>query len=177
MQRAVFLDRDGVLNRAVVRNGLPYPPGSLDALEVMPDAPEALQSLKEAGFLLLVVTNQPDVARGTTPRATVEAINTELARQLPLDGFYTCYHDSVDDCACRKPRPGMLLDAARAHGIDLSRSYMVGDRWRDVEAGVTAGCNTVFIDWGYQEKQPQQYSFRAHNLLEASSFILQELPS
>jgi D-glycero-D-manno-heptose 1,7-bisphosphate phosphatase len=174
MRRAVFLDRDGVINRATVREGLPYPPASLDELEVMPDAAASLEALRRVGFLLLVVTNQPDVARGTSSRETVEGINAELARQLPIDRFYICYHDSDDGCHCRKPKPGMLLDAAQEWDIDLARSYMIGDRWRDVDAGMAAGCATVFIDWGYHEKQPRQYSFRACNLFEASSFILKK---
>jgi D-glycero-D-manno-heptose 1,7-bisphosphate phosphatase len=177
MSRAVFLDRDGVVNRAIVRDGLPYPPGSLDELEVLPGVPEALRELKNAGFLLLVVTNQPDVARGTTTRETVEGINGALAHTLPIDRFYTCYHDTRDACACRKPKPGMLLEAAQALGVDLARSYMVGDRWRDIEAGTAAGCSTVFVDCGYREKQPQHFSFRARDLREASAFILNKEPS
>ncbi len=172
MSRAVFLDRDGVINRAIVRDGLPYPPASLGELEILPGVPEALHAMKRAGFLLLVVTNQPDVARGTTPLETVEGINQTLADSLPIDRFYACYHDSGDGCACRKPKPGMLLEAAKAFDVDLAGSYMVGDRWRDIEAGEAAGCATVFIDYGYKEKQPLQFGFRASNLLEASSFIL-----
>jgi D-glycero-D-manno-heptose 1,7-bisphosphate phosphatase len=172
MTRAVFLDRDGVVNRAIVRDGLPYPPTSLAELQILPGVPEALHALKDAGFLLLVVTNQPDVARGSTTRAAVEELNDALARQLPIDRFYACYHDSGDGCACRKPRPGMLLEASREHGIDLPGSIMVGDRWRDVEAGAAAGCRTVFIDYEYREKRPEGFNFRARDLLQASAYIL-----
>ncbi|MEO7145005.1 MAG: HAD-IIIA family hydrolase, partial [Bryobacteraceae bacterium] len=115
MNKAVFLDRDGVLNRAVLRDGKPYPPASVDELEILPDAAEALGRLKQAGFLLLVVTNQPDVARGAQTRAAVEAMHAALARALPIDGFFVCYHDDADGCDCRKPRPGLLLQAAAAH--------------------------------------------------------------
>jgi len=172
MRRAVFLDRDGVINRSIIRAGKPYPPGHMDELEILPGVPEALERLKAAGFALIVVSNQPDVARGTTTRAHVEAINATLARVLPIDGFSMCYHDSGDGCACRKPNPGMLLDAAKERNIDLALSYMVGDRWRDVEAGQRAGCKTFFIHYGYDEKQPDGYDYRVDSLLEASRIIL-----
>lgn len=170
-RRAVFLDRDGVLNRALVRDGKPYPPADLHELEILPGVPEALGRLRAAGFMLIVVTNQPDVARGTVAREAVERINAHLAMHLPIDEFRTCYHDSADGCECRKPRPGSLLAAAERHGIDLSSSYMVGDRWRDVEAGANAHCRTVFIDYGYAEKQPQTVDHRVASLAEASYII------
>jgi len=171
MQRAVFLDRDGVINRAVVRDGKPYPPAHLGEMELLPGVAEALRDLKASGFLLIVVTNQPDVARGTTPRSVVEQINGYLADTLPIDEFRTCYHDSPDGCNCRKPLPGALLDAASLNDIDLASSYMVGDRWRDIEAGQRAGCKTVFIDYGYDEKQPEHVDFRVGSLSEAAQII------
>jgi len=174
MQRAVFLDRDGVINRAIVRDGLPYPPANAAEMEVLPGVSEALAALKARGFTLLVVTNQPDVARGTTLRAAVDEMHRVLAETLPIDRFYACFHDSADGCACRKPRPGMLLDGARDFGIDLARSYMVGDRWRDCSAGHAAGCRTVFIDYGYRERQPDNPTFRASSLADAARIILEE---
>jgi D-glycero-D-manno-heptose 1,7-bisphosphate phosphatase len=172
MRRAVFLDRDGVINRAMVRDGKPYPPANLAAMEILPGVPRAMDALRGAGFMLIVVTNQPDVARGTTPRAVVEEINSYLLDRLPIDEFRTCYHDSVDGCSCRKPMPGALLAAANEHGIDLQASFMVGDRWRDIEAGQRAGCKTIFIDYGYDEKQPQSTDFRVQSLAEAVHSIL-----
>lgn len=174
MRSAVFLDRDGVINRATVYDGRPYPPSSLKDLEVLPGVAEGLNILHNAGFLLIVVTNQPDVARGTTPRAVVEEINDYLASHLPIDEFRTCFHDSEDGCACRKPLPGALFVAAEEHGIDLRKSYMVGDRWRDTEAGQRAGCKTIFIDYGYAEKQPESVTHRVKSLLEATQIILKE---
>jgi D-glycero-D-manno-heptose 1,7-bisphosphate phosphatase len=153
VRRAVFLDRDGVINRAVIRDGRPHPPGSVDELELLPGVPEALKRLKEVGYLLVVVTNQPDVARGGQTRTAVEAIHARLASMLPIDDFRACYHDDRDGCACRKPKPGMIVDAAREHGVDLSASVMVGDRWRDIEAGRRAACATVLVDYGYAERQ------------------------
>ncbi|MBB4198067.1 D,D-heptose 1,7-bisphosphate phosphatase [Rhodoblastus sphagnicola] len=171
--RAVFLDRDGVLNRALVRDGKPFPPASLAEMEILPGAADAARRLAEAGFLLIVVTNQPDVARGTTARETVEAINGAIGKIMPIAEFRTCYHDSADGCDCRKPKPGALLAAARAHGVDLGRSFMVGDRWRDVEAGRAAGCQTVFIDYGYDEKQPEVVDITVGSLEEAARRILE----
>jgi len=173
LQRAVFLDRDGVINRAVLRDGKPYPPVNLAALEILPGVEAATKALHAAGWKLVVVTNQPDVARGTTARETVEAINQYLAQSLPIDDFRTCYHDSADDCDCRKPKPGALLAAAKLCNIDLCASYMVGDRWRDVEAGERAGCKTIFIDYGYAEKQPETVNHRVQSLVEAARIILE----
>ena len=172
MKRAVFLDRDGVINRAIVRNGKPYPPADLLTLEILPGVSDAMQLLHQAGWLLIVVTNQPDVARGTTTKANVEAINAHLQKYLPIDEFRTCYHDSGDGCDCRKPMPGALQSAADAHGIELASSYMVGDRWRDTEAGVRAGCKTIFLDYGYDEKQPEKFNYCVRSLAEAADIIL-----
>jgi D-glycero-D-manno-heptose 1,7-bisphosphate phosphatase len=148
MRRAVFLDRDGVLNRAVVRDGKPYAPPTLEEFEILPDVPAALEALHGAGFLLIVVTNQPDIAAGIQRRDIVEEMHRRLRATLPLDDIRVCY-ERAD--ACYKPAPGMLLDAARERRIDLERSYMVGDRWRDIGAGKAAGCFTIFIDRGYHE--------------------------
>ena len=172
MRRAVFLDRDGVINRAFVRDGRPYPPAGIRDLEILPGVPEAIELLKKAGFRLVVVTNQPDVARGARTREEVEAIHDALRSRLVLDEFRVCYHDDADRCACRKPEPGMLLDAAREADLDLSNSFMVGDRWRDIEAGKRAGCATVFIDAGYKEKRPDKPDVSARSLPEAAGWIL-----
>jgi D-glycero-D-manno-heptose 1,7-bisphosphate phosphatase len=150
-RRAVFLDRDGVLNRAVVRDGRPYPPASLAVMQINPDAPEALQSLKTKGFVLLGITNQPDVARGKQRREVVESINASLVKALQLEDILVCYHDDKDQCTCRKPLPGLLLQAALRYEIDLGSSFVIGDRWKDVQAGLRAGCRTVLLDYGYRE--------------------------
>lgn len=172
MRRAVFLDRDGVINRAVVDKGKPYPPANLAAMEILPTVPEALEQLSAAGFMLIVITNQPDVARGTTAKATVEEINHYLATHLPIDEFRTCYHLDEHQCHCRKPAPGSLLAAAKKHQINLNQSYMIGDRWRDIEAGEQAGCKTIFIDYGYDEKQPTSMNFSVQTLREAAQIIV-----
>jgi D-glycero-D-manno-heptose 1,7-bisphosphate phosphatase len=172
--RAAFLDRDGVINRATVREGRPYPPSSVNELEILPGVTQALDRLKASGYRLIVVTNQPDVARGTIPRAVVDKINAALMATLPLDAIRSCFHDSAAGCNCRKPRPGLLLDAALEFDIDLGASWMVGDRWRDIEAGRAAGCRTVFVDYRYDEAQPEQVDFCVGSLLEAAEIILQE---
>jgi len=173
---AVFLDRDGIINRALERDHRPYPPVSLNEFEILPDVPAACARLKQAGFLLVVVTNQPDVGRGTLKKELVEAIHAEMCRLLPIDRVEVCYHPGkeLSDCDCRKPKPGMLLRAARELGIDLKQSWMVGDRWRDVDCGHAAGCRTVFIDRGYAEELRQKPHFSAGNLAEAADIILRE---
>lgn len=172
MKRAVFLDRDGVINRAVVRDGKPFPPQSATEVELLPDARDALLRLRDAGYMLIVVTNQPDVARGTQERAAVEQINERLASELAIDDFFVCYHDDAEACDCRKPSPGGLLQAAERHQVDLASSFMVGDRWRDVEAGQRAGCRPFFIDYGYAERQPAPPFERVSSLAEAAERIM-----
>ena len=169
---AVFLDRDGVLNRAAVRDGKPYPPPGVQELEVLPGVASALRDLKDHGFALYVVTNQPDVARGTQTRETIEAMNRKLDA-LPIDEIFVCYHDDEDHCDCRKPKPGLLFEAQRKHNIDLSRSFLIGDRWRDIDAGHAAGCKTVLIDYGYRErKSAQPPDATVRSLREAADWIM-----
>jgi len=171
--KAVFLDRDGVLNEAVIRDGKPYAPAALAELQLVPHAAEALARLKGAGYLLIVVTNQPDVGRGTQSREVVEAMNTVVGAALPIDEFRVCYHDDRDQCVCRKPKPGLVLDAAEAHGIDLRQSFLIGDRWRDIDCGYAAGVRTVWIDRGYQEHGPAKPAdFRCGSLTEAVEWVL-----
>jgi D-glycero-D-manno-heptose 1,7-bisphosphate phosphatase len=171
MRKAVFLDRDGVLNRAIVRDGRPYPPGSLAELEIMPGVNEACALLRASGFLLIVVTNQPDIARGKQSAHEVDQINEYLQRELQLDAVRVCAHDDADHCSCRKPAPGLLLDAARDFDVDLSQSFLVGDRWRDIEAGRQAGVRTILIDYKYAEKRVESDQI-VQNLAEAADWIL-----
>ena len=173
--KAVFLDRDGVLNLFFLRNGTPCPPTILDELEIYPDAASALLRLKQAGFLLIVVTNQPDIARGTQTRQLVDQINAALSAALPIDEFIVCPHDGPDQCTCRKPKPGMVLDAANRHQIDLSSSFLIGDRWRDIDCGANAGVRTILIDRNYQERPPDHApDFIALSLSAAADWIVGE---
>ena len=169
---AVFLDRDGVLNRAVVRDGKPYPPRTFEELEILPGVAEACARLRGAGLRLIAITNQPEIARGTLTRDAVDGINRALQRELRLDDARVCPHDDADRCECRKPAAGLILDAARDWGIALGSSFVVGDRWRDVESGRRAGCKTVFVDHGYSERRPESPDLVVTNLLDAVSWIL-----
>jgi D-glycero-D-manno-heptose 1,7-bisphosphate phosphatase len=173
-RRAVFLDRDGVLNCAFVRDGSPHPPATLDELQILPGVPQALGELKSAGFLLIGVTNQPDVARGIIERRQVEDIHKALAAALPLDGIRVCYHDDRDGCNCRKPLPGLLTEAAAELDIDLPASFMIGDRWKDIQAGHQAGCQSILIDWGYTEEWKGELPDKqVKSMPEAASWILE----
>ena len=172
-RRAVFLDRDGVLNSPVIRGGKPYPPAGLAEVSIMPGVRKGLAALRDHGHLLIVVTNQPDVSRGRVTRESVEEINDHLMAELPLDEIMVCFHDNQDLCDCRKPKPGNILQAAGKYQIDLGNSFMVGDRWSDVEAGRRAGCRTIFIDNGYLEKSPETPDIIAKNFSQAVEFILQ----
>jgi D-glycero-D-manno-heptose 1,7-bisphosphate phosphatase len=171
-RRAVFLDRDGVLNRALVVEGTPRAPESIEDLEILPGVEEACRRLRRADFVLVVVTNQPDIARGAIDAGVVDSLNEHLVARLHLDDVMVCPHDDGDRCDCRKPLPGMLVQGALRHGVDLSRSYMVGDRWRDIEAGRRAGCVTVYIDRGYAERRAEDYDAAVADLSEAASWIL-----
>lgn len=172
-RRAVFLDRDGTINQAVLCGGRPFPPANVEEFLFVPDAVTATWKLKTAGFLLIVVTNQPDVARGTQTIANVEAIHSHLRTLLPLDDIIVSYEDGENPR--RKPAPGMLLEAAEHYDIDLGASFMVGDRWRDVEAGRRAGCRTVFLDSDYAEKKPDPPAdHTVRTLMEAVDWIIEQ---
>ena len=170
----MFLDRDGVINQCKVVDGKPYPPSDIDDFVILPGVTEACRKLKQAGFFLVVATNQPDVGRGTLKREVVDRIHEKMGQQLPIDRVEVCFHpgQGESNCDCRKPKPGMLLRAAAELKIDLRRSWMVGDRWRDLDCGHAAGCRTVLIDYHYDEPLRQQPDFRVNNLLEAADLIL-----
>lgn len=174
LRRAVFLDRDGVINRAILRDGKPFAPTTPAEFEILPGVPEACVKLKRAGFFLIVATNQPDVGRGTMAQSVVENIHAHMCALLPIDRVEVCYHPGkgLSNCDCRKPKPGMLLRAASDLGIDLKQSWMVGDRWRDIDCGYAAGCRTVLIDYNYDEALRQMPDFRVKNLTEGAEVIL-----
>jgi len=171
-RQAVFLDRDGVLNEAIIVNGKPYPPEGLSDVHILPGVREGLHALHSAGFILVVITNQPDVSRGRVTRESVYAINNFLMDELPLDNMKVCFHDNADHCDCRKPKPGNIIKAAQELGIDLNHSFMVGDRWSDIEAGRRAGCKTVFIENLYVEKNPESPDFQAKEFYQVVKCIL-----
>lgn len=171
--KAIFLDRDGVLNAAIIKDGKPYPPASINELIIPFGVLDALTNLKKAGFLLIAATNQPDVARGKVTRTSVELINNALMSQLPLDDLRVCFHDDAEHCACRKPAPGLLQAAALDHHIHLNNSFMIGDRWKDIEAGQRAGCQTIWLDYQYAEKSPDKApDYTTTTLMDAANWII-----
>ncbi|MDA1184512.1 MAG: HAD family hydrolase [Acidobacteria bacterium] len=172
MKRAVFLDRDGVINREIFRTGQAQAPFTLDDFEILPGVPDALDRLSSAGFLLILVTNQPDVVRGFASRDQVDTLHAHLRQTLPLDDIRVCYHDDANGCACRKPSPGMLYAAAVQHDITLADSYLVGDRWRDVGAGRSAGCTTILVHSDRDEPTTIEPHVRMRDLGEAATWIL-----
>ncbi|MDO8685367.1 MAG: HAD family hydrolase [Clostridiales bacterium] len=171
---AVFLDRDGVINKAIIRERKPYPPSKIEDVVFPPGTSEAIQSLRSSGYLVIVVTNQPDVSKGIQSKEVVEAIHGFIRQQLQVDDIKVCYHDDEDDCNCRKPKPGMIIAAAQEYSIDFAGSYMIGDRWRDIEAGKAAGCKTILIrpEINYNEPQSQGMDAVVDSLYEAAAFIL-----
>jgi D-glycero-D-manno-heptose 1,7-bisphosphate phosphatase len=174
---AVFLDRDGTLNLQVVRAGKPYPPDRLEDFRLFDDVPAACRALHAAGYVLVVATNQPDVGRGDQKQAVVESMHALLKELVPeIDRIEVCYAPGQGvehpENRRRKPEPGMVLDAARELGLDLSRSWMVGDRWRDVDCGRRAGIRTVFIDFGYAEELRATPDFTVKSFKEAAGIIL-----
>ena len=168
---AVFLDRDGVLNDVDVLDGTPHPPASVEQLRLLPGVIEACHRLRDLGFVLVVVTNQPDIARGKQTRDEVDRMHHLLRAELPLDEIVVCAHDDADDCPCRKPRPGMILDAATRLDLDLAESVCVGDRWRDVESAKRAGVMAIFVDRGYGERRPTDADAVVASLPDAVKLI------
>jgi D-glycero-D-manno-heptose 1,7-bisphosphate phosphatase len=173
--RGVFLDRDGVLNRTRVQGTVTHPPRNVEEVQLLPGVAEALALLAGAGLRLVVVTNQPDVARGLQTMEAAEEINRHVLGQLPLDAIRACYHDDADSCTCRKPQPGLLIEAARDYGIDLEHSFMVGDRWSDIAAGQAAGCLTYLIDGPYNQRERCRPDFVVADLSEAARLILEAI--
>jgi D-glycero-D-manno-heptose 1,7-bisphosphate phosphatase len=171
---AVFLDRDGVLNRVFVRGAVTHPPSGVEDFELLPGAADAVRRLAASEFALVVVTNQPDVARGTQTREGVEAIHRRLRAELPMLEVLACFHDTSDDCACRKPKPGMLLEAAERWRLDLQRSFLVGDRWSDVRAGQAAGCRSLLVETPYSGRTRCQPDHCVRDLSEAAEWILNQ---
>lgn len=173
-KRAVFLDRDGVINRVLLKNGIPHPPKKIWELEIISGVKEAVSILRGAGYELIVVTNQPDITRGTLSREDLGELHRKIADETGLEYFFSCVHDDQDNCDCRKPKPGLLLKAAREMKLDLRRSFLVGDRWKDIQAGQEAGCSCFFIDYGYKEQSPSKPFSSVASLYEVALLILEK---
>lgn len=174
LRPAVFLDRDGTLNLQIIRDGKPYPPQTVPDFRLFDDVASSCRALHAAGFVLVVATNQPDVGRGDQAREIVEAMHAKLRALVPeIEHIEVCYDSGRgEESRRRKPAPGMLLDAADALGLDLGRSWMIGDRWRDVDCGKRAGVRTVFLDFGYDEKLRETPDFVTRSFAAATAIIL-----
>jgi D-glycero-D-manno-heptose 1,7-bisphosphate phosphatase len=170
MRRAVFLDRDGVLNEPIVRDGRAYAPLDVRDFRVVSGAAGAIARLRAAGLLAIVVTNQPEVARGTLAPVALLAMHTRLRKNVAVDDVWTCPHEPTDGCDCRKPRPGLLVGAARKWDVDLGESFLIGDRWHDIEAGRAVGCYTVLLERPYSACTTADA--RAENLETAVAAVL-----
>lgn len=170
--RSIFLDRDGVLVIPEFRDGRSFAPRTLADFHIYAGAAESTHRLKDAGYTLVVVTNQPDVGNGLVDRLVIEEMHRRLFEALPIDAIEVCYHTNADNCDCRKPKPGMLLKAAERMGLDCRRSVMVGDRWSDVEAAKAAGCKSIFIDLNYRDRRPEQPDFVVSSFDQATDVIL-----
>lgn len=179
MNKAVFLDRDGVINELLLVEGIPATPKKVEDFRIFPGVKEALSALKRAGYLVFVATNQPDIPRGALTRKELDKMHAALASSLPVDKIYVCAHDNEDACDCRKPEPGMLLQAAGEWGLDLAASYMIGDRWRDIQAGAAVGCTTILVKSPCSNEQPShgrgrtvRSDYTVQNLRQAVEIIL-----
>ena len=175
MKPALFLDRDGTINRSDVRDGRPYAPTRAEDFQILPGVAETIANVKEAGFPVIVITNQPDISTGKQSVEILDAMHARLTEELGIDDIFVCPHVDNHHCDCRKPRPGLILAAAQKWDVDCSRSIMAGDRWRDVDAGRAAGCATVFIDHGYAEDQPERVDIVVSSLADAEGFIMRFL--
>ena len=171
-ERAVFLDRDGVLVVPEFRDGRSFAPQRVADFHLYPEAPSCVARLKAAGFKLVVVTNQPDVGDGLVELSVVEEMHQIMAAELPVDAIEACYHGHHEVCDCRKPKPGMLVRAAERFSIDCRRSFMVGDRGRDVAVGHAVGCATILIDLGYTGVDLGVPDHKVASLTEATDIIL-----
>lgn len=171
VKRAIFLDRDGVINKVIFRGEKVSSPWKLEEFEFLPEIKETLEKFKEMGFLNIVVSNQPDVKRGFLQIEELERMNQVLKENLPIEEIRICPHDDNDNCSCRKPKPGLILEAAKKYGIDLSQSFLIGDGWKDVEAGRAAGCKVILIKTDYNQNIQKGCDFVVNNLKEALNII------
>jgi D-glycero-D-manno-heptose 1,7-bisphosphate phosphatase len=149
--QAIFLDRDGVINKVVFRDGLPVSPRSIEEFVLNEGIREAVSEFRKHGFKIIVITNQPDIARGRVTLEVLDGMTRQMRQELPIDDVFMCLHDDGDECPCRKPKPGLLLQAALKWDLYLPDSFFIGDTWKDVEAGRAVGCKTILLDAPYNQ--------------------------
>jgi D-glycero-D-manno-heptose 1,7-bisphosphate phosphatase len=167
--KAVFLDRDGIINRAIIKNNIPYSPRKLSEFTLNTDIKPVIEVVKKHGYIVIVVTNQPDVARGLLKESTLQRMHTIIRKNLPIDDIYYCPHDDLDKCPCRKPKPGMLFEAAKKWNITLAESYFLGDQERDVHTAINAGCCPIILDYPYNRDENE--AIRIYNFSELLDYI------
>tara|TARA_B110001454_G_C12609668_1_gene388124 strand:+ start:204 stop:779 length:576 start_codon:yes stop_codon:yes gene_type:complete len=170
-RKAIFLDRDGTLNKAYIENGLPISPSSLNKFKIIKGVKKSINRLKKLNFLCILITNQPDVFRGKISKKTVVKMNSYIKKKIKLDDMFVCYHDNEHNCNCRKPKPGLLVKASKKWKIDLNKSFMIGDRWKDILAGKKVGCKTIFINNNYKNDKKVKADFTFKSLLKAVNKI------
>ena len=170
MKSAVFFDRDGVINKVILRYGQPFSARHFDEFELVEGVREVLQAFRKEGFINIIVTNQPDIARGLMKKEELEKMHVLIREELPVDVILVCPHDDNDNCNCRKPKPGLLLKAAKERNIDLHSSFVIGDQWKDMEAGKNVNCSTILIDYPYNKEV--KADFRVKDLSSAEEIIL-----
>jgi D-glycero-D-manno-heptose 1,7-bisphosphate phosphatase len=175
VSKAVILDRDGVINAVTVIDGIPQPPRSLSDLQLLPGVSKAIKKLKKAGFLVFCLSNQPEVSRGSIKQEDVAQISEYLTSELGIMEVFVCHHDDKDACICRKPKPGGINYFVEKYSLDRSQSFMVGDRWKDIDAGISAGCRTIFIESDYAEDKPWNQDFSVKSLDEAVRIVMGEI--
>jgi len=170
LKRAVFLDRDGVINTVVLRAGKPASPRTLEEFQLEPEIEKPLRELRAANLALLVVTNQPDIARGRLRPEVLAQFHRQVLDHLPIEAIEVCPHDDADGCLCRKPKPGMLTALAARRGVELRHSFMIGDSWRDMQTARAAGCAAIILDRAYNRADDADW--RVASLAEAARLIL-----
>ena len=173
--KAIFLDRDGVIVKSNVINGKPFAPTSLTDFRLLPNTSKNILLLKKYNFKVIVVTNQPDVAKGALSLNTLNKMNDLLYSKAKIDLISVCIHSDADNCKCRKPKNGLILNAAKKYNIDLKKSYLIGDRKKDIDAGVASNCKTIFIDRNYKEDKPINYDYKVSSLQKAIFYILKRI--
>jgi len=173
--KAIFLDRDGVLVKSFTRKGKAYAPTKLKDFKIYKDSTRCVKKLNSLGFKIFVITNQPDVGKKLISKSTLNKMHNKLKKKIEIDKIYTCIHTQDQKCTCRKPKPGMILKAAKVYKINLKKSYMIGDRSSDIICGNKAGCKTIFINRNYKEKKPLTQIASVKSFKEATNCIVRSL--
>ncbi len=170
-KKCIFLDRDGVINRSNVKNGKPYAPLRFENFIFLPKVKKSIHQLKKLGFLVILITNQPDISKKKLKISTLDKMNDKIYRNLDVDDIFFCIHSSEDNCNCRKPKTGMLLESQKKYNINLNKSFMIGDRKKDIDSGIKAGCKTIFINRNYNEERPTRQNYTTTSLYKAVEYI------